>query len=280
MVPYQWMQMHSPRSFSPVWTLFRNGRRMIAPSLPGYGFSAAPAAPIGTKAMAGMFSRLMTETLGFEEYVAQGGDWGSIICARIAIDFPKGLKALHANMTPLRPYLGPDALPLTADEQDWLKLARDRRKTETAYQDLQATRSQSLAYGLTDSPVGLAAWITEKFHVWSDEGADEPPFTMDHLPTNIMIYWVTGCFNTSTWLYRALREEDAYSLGPGQQVKQPFGFCLPPNDLIPPPPTSWLKRFGNVQSTKYLDSGGHFTALENGPELVANIRHFFGQHAR
>jgi microsomal epoxide hydrolase len=253
---------------------------VIAPSLPGYGFSGAPAAPIGPKAMAGMFSRLMTDVLGFDGYVAQGGDWGSVICARIAVDFPKGLKALHVNMVPLRPDLGREAPALTAEEKDWVRSARDRQKAETAYQDIQATKSQTLAYGLSDSPVGLAAWIVEKFHTWSDESAGEPGFTMDQLLTNVMIYWVTGCMNTSTWLYRGLREEGSLSLAPGQRVEQPLGFCLPPNDLIPQPPKSWLERLGNVRSDTRLASGGHFTALEKGPELVDDIRRFFRANAR
>ncbi len=253
---------------------------VIAPSLPGYGFSGAPPAPIGPRAMAGMFSRLMTEILGFDQYVAQGGDWGSTICARIAVDFPTGLKALHVNMVPLRPHLGPDAPPLTAAEKEWVKAVRDRQKAETAYQDVHATKSQSLAYGLSDSPVGLAAWIVEKFHSWSDDSADEPGFTMDQLLTNVMIYWVTGCMNTSTWLYRGLREEGSLALARGQRVAPPLGFCLPPNDLIPPPPKSWLERLGNVQSDTRLASGGHFTALEKGPELVADMRRFFRAHAR
>jgi len=253
---------------------------VIAPSLPGYGFSAAPPAPIGPAAMAGVMSQLMTDVLGFDAYVAQGGDWGSIIAARVALDHPQGLKALHVNMVPLRPHLSDGAPALSAEEQAWVKAAQATRLKETAYQEIQATKSQSLAYGLTDSPAGLAGWITEKFHVWSDPKAAEPPFTMDQLLTNIMIYWVTGCMNSATWLYRGLREENAYSLAPGQTVTQPFGFCLPPNDLIPPPPASWLTRLGNVQRDVRLDAGGHFTALEKGPELVAEIRSFFAEHAR
>jgi len=257
-----------------------DGFDVIAPSLPGYGFSAAPPAPIGPQAMAGIMSRLMTDVLGFESYVAQGGDWGSIIAARIALDHPQGLRAVHVNMVPLRPHLGDGAPTLSDAEQAWIKAAQATRQRETAYQEIQATKSQSLAYGLTDSPVGLAGWITEKFHVWSDPKAAEPPFTMDQLLTNIMIYWVTGCMNSATWLYRGLREENAHSLAPGQTVTQPMGFCLPPNDLIPPPPASWLKRLGNVQRDVRLDSGGHFTALEKGPQLVAEIRSFFRDHAR
>ncbi|MEM7748557.1 MAG: epoxide hydrolase [Pseudomonadota bacterium] len=253
---------------------------VIAPSLPGYGFSSAPSRPIGTKAMAGICSRLMTDALGFDRYVAQGGDWGSIIATRIGVNFPDRLKAIHLNMAPIRPYIGPDDQPISSEEENWIKAARKLRTQETAYQDIHATKSQTLAYGLTDSPVALAAWITEKFHGWTDPSAGAPLFTFDQLLTNIMIYWVTGSINTSMWLYRGLRDERGAALSEGEHVTQPLGFCLPPNDLVPPPPASWLKRIGNVQSVTMLDDGGHFTALQKGPELVEDMRCFFREHAR
>lgn len=253
---------------------------VIAPSLPGFGFSGSPTAPLGPAAVAGMFDHLMGDVLGFDPYVAQGGDWGSIIATRIAVDHPSRLRALHVNMAPIRPHIGPDTAPLSGEEEDWLKQARRMRRTETAYQDVHATKSQTLAYALTDSPVGLAAWITEKFHVWSDPDAAEPPFSMDQLLANIMVYWVSSTINSSMWIYRGLREEAAYALAPGQLVRQPFGLCLPPNDLVPPPPSAWLDRLGNVKHVTMLASGGHFTALEKGPELVADIRRFFRDHAR
>ncbi|HZD24699.1 MAG TPA: alpha/beta hydrolase, partial [Alphaproteobacteria bacterium] len=247
----------------------------IAPSLPGYGFSEASAAAIGPAAMAGMFSRLMREVLGFDRFVVQGGDWGSIIAGRMALDHPQGLAALHLNMAPLRPDLGPGTPPLSDEEQAWLKQAQAARQKESAYQEIQSTKPQSLAHGLTDSPAGLAAWIIEKFHGWSDPGADEPPFTMDQLLTNLTIYWATGSIYSAIWLYRGLREEGSFSLGPGQRITQPLGFCLPPNDLIPPPPASWLARLGNVERDTRLKSGGHFTALQKGPELIEDVRAFF-----
>jgi len=253
---------------------------VIAPSLPGYGFSGAPARPIGTKAMAGICARLMTDVLGFEDYVVQGGDWGSIVATRIAVNFPDRLKAIHLNMAPIRPHIGPQDPELTAREEEWIKAARKMRARETAYQDVHATKSQTLAYGLTDSPVALAAWIAEKFHGWTDPKADSPLFTFDQLLTNIMIYWATGSINTSMWLYRGLRDERGAVLAAGESVVQPLGFCLPPYDLVPPPPESWLNRIGNVQSITMLEDGGHFTALQKGPELIEDMRRFFRTHAR
>ena len=257
-----------------------DGFDVIAPSLPGYGFSQAPPEPMGPQAIAALFSRLMADVLGYERYVAQGGDWGSIIVARMALDHPERLAAVHFNMAPMRPYLGDGAASLSEAEQAWIEIARRTRPRETAYQDVHATKSQSLAYGLTDSPVGLAGWITEKFHGWSTPDADEPPFSMDQLLTNIMIYWGTGSMNSSTWLYRAVREEPSRGLERGQKIELPMGFCLPANDLVPPPPPEWLQRMGNVVHDHRLDDGGHFTALQKGPELVADIRQFFRAVAR
>lgn len=257
-----------------------DGFDVIAPSLPGYGFSAAPPAPMGPKAIATLFTRLMRDVLGYQRYVAQGGDWGSIIVARMALDHPDTLAAVHFNMLPLRPDLSDGTPPLSEAEQAWMKLVQQMRARETAYQEVHATKSQSLAYGLTDSPVGLAAWITEKFHGWSAPDADEPPFSMDALLTNIMVYWVTGSMNSSTWLYRAFREERAYGLMPGQTVTLPMGFCLPAHDLIPPPPPEWIRRVGNVVRDTRLADGGHFTMMQKGPELIADVRSFFREAAR
>ena len=105
-------------------------------------------------------------------------------------------------------------------------------RDETAYQEIQATKPQTLSYGLTDSPAGLAGWIVEKFHGWSDPAAEAPPFEMDHLLTNIAIYWVTGTINSSTRMYKGFfRDERSGAMEPGQKIEIPLGVCLPPNDL-------------------------------------------------
>lgn len=252
-----------------------DGFDVIAPSLPGFGFSAIPPVTLGPQAVGGMMSRLMREVLGFERYGAQGGDWGGIIAARMALDHPDGLAALHVNILPLRPALGPDDPPVTDDEKAWLDRVRRQLRTESAYQDIQATKPQTLAYGLTDSPIGLAGWIAEKFHGWTDPAADEPPFSMDALLTNIMLYWVTGTINSSTRIYRGYREERCGALAAGQTITQPLGLCLPPHDLFPPPPSSWVRRLGNVVHETRLDHGGHFTAMQVGLPFVEDVREFF-----
>jgi microsomal epoxide hydrolase len=253
-----------------------DGFDVIAPSLPGYGFSGIPNVTLGPRATAGMISRLMRDVLGCERFGVQGGDWGGVIGARMAIDHPDGIAALHINILPLRPGIGPDDPPLTEAEKAWLARAKKQLRNETAYQEIQATKPQTLAYGLTESPVGLAAWITEKFHGWTDPGAAEPPFTMDQLLTNIMVYWVTGTINSSTRMYRGFfRDERSGALAPGQRIEVPTGVCLPPNDLFLPPPSSWVKRLGNVVHETRLEAGGHFTAMQVGLPFVEDVRTFF-----
>lgn len=251
---------------------------VIAPSLPGYGFSSSPAAPITPKHMARVLHALMTEVLGYDTYATQGGDWGSVITAWMAQANPNHVRASHFNMLGLIPHVGPDDPALTPEELKWAKTVRTRMKREGGYQAIQGTKPQTLAYGLTDSPLGLAGWITEKFHGWPGAGADQaPPFSMDRLLTNIMIYWINANINPANWLYISLIEGTAANLAPGERVETPSGFAFFPWDLFPPPPDSWLERGYNVVHRTDMASGGHFAALERPNELVADIRLFFAK---
>ena len=257
-----------------------DGFEVIAPSLPGYGFSSAPPAPIGPRAIGAVMHRLMSEVLGIDRYIVQGGDWGAIISAWMALDQPEAVLGAHLNMAGLRPSTGPDDPPLSEEEKTWIAAARARMKLETAYQDTHATTSETLAWSLMDSPAGLAACIVEKFHGWTAPEAAEPPFTMDQLLTNVMIYWVTGSINSSTWLYRGFREAGDGRAPAGRRIEVPCAYQLAPMDLVPPPPTSWLERVGPVSQRNDLAEGGHFVALENGPALIDDLRVFAADHLR
>ncbi len=257
----------------------QDGFDVIAPSLPGYGFSQAPPTPRGPRAYADILASFMTRSLGIERFLVQGGDWGSIIGAHLALNHSVNVAGLHVNMVPMAPDMGPNSAPLSEEEQAWLKQARASRRLESAYQEIQSTRGQTLAYGLTDSPVGLAGWITEKFYVWTDASAPAPIFSMDTLLTNISLYWFSRSVNTSTWLYRGFRDERSGALQPGQTFQVPLGLCIPPNDLFAPAPSSWVRRLGNVRHESRLAAGGHFTALEKGPELLEDVRTFFREVA-
>jgi pimeloyl-ACP methyl ester carboxylesterase len=260
---------------------------VIVPSLPGYGFSAPPVredgslGPIGPRAIAGLWHKLVHEKLNYgRPYGVQGGDWGAVVSSWLAFDHPKqdesGVLGLHLNMMGLRPGIDLNTAKLSAAEQAWLAGMGGALDDKTAYQRIQATRPQTLGVALSDSPVGLAAWIVEKFHGWSDCGGDPlKRFSMDLLLDNIMVYWLTGTAGTATWLYRGVTEQKPRALPEGARVETPTAFAAFPADIAPAPPKEWIERVFNLRRHTIMPSGGHFAALEEPALLVEDIRAFF-----
>lgn len=260
---------------------------VIVPSLPGYGFSGPPiredgtTGPIGPRAIAGLWHKLVTEKLNYDRpYGIQGGDWGSVVSSWLAFDHPQkddaGVLGVHLNMMGLRPGLDLKTATLSADEQAWLAKMGSTLDDKTAYQRIHATRPQTLGVALADSPVGLASWIVEKFQAWSDCGGDPlKRFSMDTLLDNIMIYWLTGTAGTATWLYRGAAEQKPRALPAGAKVETPTGFAAFPADIAPAPPREWIERAFNLRRHTIMPSGGHFAALEEPDLLVEDIRAFF-----
>ena len=186
----------------------RDAFTVIAPSLPGYGLSFRPHQPrMNRVAMADLFAALMT-VLGYHRFAAQGGDIGAQVAIRLAVAHPERLYAIHLNFIgALRDVEHPESP--TDEERQYLDELQHWMTEETGYQWIQGTKPQTLAYGLTDSPVGLAAWIVEKFRSWSDCGGEiEQCFTKDELLTAVMLYWATGAINSSFWPYYANRHGD------------------------------------------------------------------------
>lgn len=248
---------------------------VIVPSLPGYGFSDPPAAPIHPRQVAARWQVLMRDVLGFSRYGAQGGDWGSAVTSWLAIEAPPELIAIHLNMVSLRPSLEEGATPLDESERRWVAASKKRREGELAYQQIQGTKPQTLAYGLTDSPAGLAAWILEKFHGWTVPGRDAPPpFDTGHLVTNVMIYWLAG-INAANWMYQSSVEGKSVALKPGEFVEVPTGVMLFPDDIALPPPSRWIERAYNLVHRTDAATGGHFAAMQCGSALIEDIRRFF-----
>jgi microsomal epoxide hydrolase len=188
--------------------------------------------------------------------------------------------AIHLNIMGLRPYLGEGSEPLDVEEDAWVARTRARLGRETGYQAIQGTKPQTLAYALTDSPVGLLAWIAEKFHGWSGPGPDGPPFTLDQILTNVMVYWVTGSAGTATWLYTAARRLEGMRLGRGERVEVPTAFVACPYDLFPAPPDRWVQRAYRCVRRTDLPVGGHFLAYERPAEFVDDVRAFFRDYRR
>ena len=217
----------------------------------------------------------MVDVLGCERYVAQGGDWGACVTSWLALDHPDKLAAIHLIMLGLIPSAGAGDEELAPEETAWREAARIKAARETGYQMIQGTKPQTLSYGLTDSPTGMAAWILEKFHGWTIPGQErEPPFDLDHLLTNVMVYWLAG-INASTWLYVSIIEGSGFFLKQGERVAVPTGLCLFPNDLLPPPPDAWTRRAYDVRHRVDAPDGGHFAAMEKGALLVEDMRRFF-----
>jgi pimeloyl-ACP methyl ester carboxylesterase len=265
---------------------------VIAPSLPGYGFSGPPVradgslGPIGPRAIAALWHQLVHDKLNYRRpYGAQGGDWGSVVSSWLAYDHPgkeekgdwqSGVLGVHLNMIGLRPGIDLKTTTFSAAEQAWLAKMGTALDDKVAYQRIHATRPQTLGVALTDSPVGLAAWIVEKFRDWSD-CAGEPTnrFSMDLLLDNVMVYWLTGTAGTATWLYRGVTEQKPRALPPGEKVTTPTAFAQFPADLAPAPPKEWIERVFNLRRHTLMPSGGHFAALEEPKLLVEDIRAFF-----
>jgi pimeloyl-ACP methyl ester carboxylesterase len=249
---------------------------VVAPSLPGYTLSYRPnQARFGAVEIAAVFARLMKDVLGYDRYVAQGGDWGAFITSRLAFDHPEQVHGIHINLLGVRRDLTL-ADTGTDEEKQFIKELQFFLKEETGYQAIMGTKPQTLAFALHDSPVGLASWIVEKFRAWSDcNGNIENVITRDELLTNITLYWATGAINSASWPYYA-RAHGPWPIPNGKRVDVPTAYAAFPREILRPP-RSIAERFYNIQRWTEMPKGGHFAALEQ-PELLAqDIRLFFRQ---
>ncbi len=246
---------------------------VIAPSLPGFAWSGRPPRPWGPRRMAQAFNALMTDTLGYDRYLAQGGDWGGAVCSWLGFDHAPACAAIHINILTMR---APDG-PQTNEEKAWADQFRRDQIMQDGYRTQQATKPQTLSYAMMDSPVGVAAWLVEKFHGWSDIDGDnvESIYTKDDLLTAVMIYVTTRCFNTASWIYYGRREEGGRVLSPeGKRVEVPTACALFPAEMLAWPPRSYVDRIYNVTQWSEMPKGGHFAAMEQPDLLVEDVRKF------
>ncbi len=259
----------------------QDGMDVIAPSLPGYAFSDKPDRPLGPKSTAALWDRLMREQLNYDSYIAQGGDWGAVVSSFLGLNHARGAgggcRAVHLNMYALR---SAGAQAQTAEEKRWQESARAVFEWESAYLRLQMTKPQTLSYAMMDSPVGVCAWIVEKFHRWSDRRGAKPgehienAFSKDQLLTNVMIYLLTRSFNTAAWFYRGMAEEGGVDLAEGERIEVPVGAALFPREFIPFPPRRMVEAGYNIQRWSEMARGGHFAAMEEPGLFVEDVRAF------
>jgi pimeloyl-ACP methyl ester carboxylesterase len=247
---------------------------VVVPSLPGYAFSDAfpDGGPRGR--IAQQWQRLMHDVLGYRWYGAHGGDIGSDIVTRLGLEHASSVIGIH--LTDVRDaWLGPESAPLTPAERRYREVQDSWYAAEGGYDHIQATKPSTLAYALSDSPLGTAAWIVEKFRAWSDcQGDVERRFSLDQLLTNIALYVLTDSAATSIQLYYD-RVNHPQGFGPGERVSVPTGVALFPAECPGNPPREWAERSYDVSRWVEMPRGGHFPSLEE-PELLAGeLRAFF-----
>ena len=250
---------------------------LVIPSLPGFGFSSKPAGkPVGPQTTARLWHKLMRDVLGYQHYGAQGGDWGAFVTIQLARQFPEDLAGIHLNAASVRPV--PDS-ELTDAERAWTRAAAVYRHLEMDYSREQQHKPQTVAFALSDNPLGAAAWIVEKLKGWSDSGNNiEQAFTKDQILTNVMIYLVTGTEGTGVWYYRGSADEAAAATGrpASGKIQVPTGFAAFPKEMTAlEPPRSLLERDYNLTHYTSMPRGGHFGCLEQPALMVNDIREFF-----
>jgi pimeloyl-ACP methyl ester carboxylesterase len=242
---------------------------VIVPSLPGFGFSDRPETDVST-----LLARLMTEVLGYSRFAAHGGDVGSGLTETLAINHAASLVGIHLMDIPYTHLFTISPEGLSDAEKKYLETGQAWQMTEGGYAMIQASKPQTLSYGLNDSPTGLAAWIVEKFRAWSDCNGDvETRFSKDELLTNITLYWATETIGSSFLPYYDSHYSSAQQT---ERIDVPTGVAIFPKDIVPAP-RDFAERFFNIQRWTEMPRGGHFAALEE-PELLAkDMQEFFRQ---
>jgi pimeloyl-ACP methyl ester carboxylesterase len=249
---------------------------VIVPSWPGFGFSQAPVRPgTNSRVVASLWHTLMAE-LGHSTYFAQGGDIGSGVSTWLARLYPNAVRALHLNFISggYQPPLTEADRPLSPAESEWLAARTRWAEREGGYSHIQATKPQTLAYSLIDSPAGLAAWMLEKFFAWSD-GNDEltQRFDLDELLTNVSVYWFSGNVAATLRIYQE-NARQPLRFGSGERISPPLCYARFPKEIINPP-REWVERVFNVARWTEMPVGGHFAALEQPRALASDIHEAF-----
>jgi pimeloyl-ACP methyl ester carboxylesterase len=242
---------------------------VVAPSLPGYTLSFRPGQKrFAVEEIADLFAELMS-ALGYKRFAAQGGDWGAFISSVLGWRHPERLIGIHLNLLAIR--RDPKEPAQTQDEAEYLSQLARWLKEETGYQWIQGTKPQTLAYGLTDSPAGLAAWIAEKFRSWSDT-----PISRDDLLTNISLYWFSGAIGSSFWPYYA-RMHGTWPIPEGRTVDVPTAYAAFPKEILRPPRSLAARVYTDIRRWTAMSRGGHFAALEQPESLARDVLEFFNE---
>ena len=258
---------------------------VIVPSLPGYGFST-PLKETGINywKTSDLWVRLMKDILGYEKFFAHGGDWGAAVTLQLGHKYSKVVPAVHTHMAiPIDVFTNPQpgADDYGEDEKKWYEKNINFATEGNGYFQIQATKPQTLSYGLNDSPVGLLAWLIEKRRSWSDcEGNIENCFSKDDLINTTMIYWLSESFGTSArYYYEAVHNPWQPSHDRHPMVESATGFTIFEGDVIFRP-KEWMKKEHNIQYWNVAKTGGHFATMEKPEFLTKEIRKFFSSYRK
>ncbi len=266
--------LNDPKSFGIKSNLSFD---IIAPSLPGYGLSyVRNQKRIGVKDISKFLHRFMLEDLRINKFGIQGGDWGSFIGSTMSSQYFDNVIGLHLNFLAIsrdiKKVKNPDKLT-----KKYYSELRHWKENEMGYLNIQSTKPQTLAYALSDSPLGLAAWIAEKFYSWTDcNGIPEKAVSFDRILSNICLYWFTGSIGSSFWPYYD-RHQQGYSISPTKPVLVPVGYASFPKEITKPPKSIADKTYKNIISWSNMKKGGHFAALECPKLLAQDICSFYSK---
>lgn len=257
---------------------------VVLPSFPGTGFSDKPAVPLGPRAIGNRLHQLMTEVLGFEQYMIQGGDWGALIASWMAIEAPQSVEAIHLNHLLLRPegaWLGSGQLGSisTPSEEERRFIAEEGAAFSSptaSYLPLQSARPQSIAHAFADSPIGSAAWYADKFLQWTDTTQRNATdvINFDTLLDQVMVNLVTGTDDTAMWIYHGAALEIPWTLPQGARVVVPTGFAAFPDPFVAPPPPALAERSYNITWRREEVEGGHWPMIERPDLFIDSLRTF------
>jgi pimeloyl-ACP methyl ester carboxylesterase len=252
---------------------------VVVPSMPGYGFSSRPRRRgVDCFVMADLWAELMQQ-LCYAKFIAQGGDFGSDVSTVLAWKHPQQVLGLHLNSIPPSYRPDPDGAPQTAEERQFHEDEARWNEEKGGYCAVQVTQPQTLAFAMNDSPMGLAAWIIDRFRDWSDCGGEvERRFTRDELLANVSLYWLTETAGSSMRLYYESRQTLLH-LGKGERISVPTAVAKFDKEA-PFPPRAWVERGYNLQRWTKYPSGGHFAAMEEPQKLAQDIREFARQFRR
>ena len=248
---------------------------VIAPSLPGFGLSFEPFQKrYGVEEIADCLKKLMVNVLEYKKFCIQGGDWGAMIGSRISYIYPDNILGLHLNMLALIRDYNADHI-LLPEEKNYVNQIKKWKPEGMGYQAIQGSRPQTLAYALTDSPSGLAAWICEKFYEWTDcNGVPENSISFDKMLANICLYWFSGAIGSSFWPYYA-RNRRPWFVPAGEKIEVPVGYCEFPKEMLRPERKLAEKTYIDIKRWSKMRQGGHFAALENSEVLAKEMFIFF-----